>query len=221
MAIQLSSKMKRYRILALIVTMLISCSFMCTKYTYPLVEDGKATSTQDGQGVVLAKASSEEEAEVKTAQALETVSDIDLPVKNEWQDRIIGIALAVGTIMIIMGIVMAIYGGHMIKGLLLAGSGATCLICFIVLYGVMIWIQNNSGLIVGGFCTVLVAALGYYGYHNKGTIRSLITSFETQKDKVWGDGTEQQVKEAQGRFQDYIAKQRKSLLKNKPNESIT
>lgn len=204
----------RFKVLLLMVAMLTTSAFMCTRYTYPLVEDGAAVATPEGTGVELAEADSLAEAEINTAKAIKQVKDIAVPVKNIWQDRIIGAALAIGCILIIVGIVMALYGGHMIKGAMLAASGIVCILCFIVLYSTMVWIQNNTGYIVAGFCTILIAALGYYGWHNKGTVHGLITSFEAQKDKVWDGDTERLVKDAQGNFQSYISKVRKSLLPN-------
>ena len=195
----------------LILIIMVSNMSACTEYTYPRVVQG-SLQLDEARLPELAKADTKEQAQKETAVAIASVKEVTIPKENKWQDRIIGVALAVGALLVILGVVLALYGQQLLKGSLLALSGLTCILLFVVLYATMAWIQENTGKIVLGFSSLAAAGLAYYFYFNHGTTASLIRSFELQKDKLWKE-SEADVKDAQGSFQKHISSLRKRVLK--------
>lgn len=191
----------KYLILSLT---LMLCS--CTEYTYPHVKDGKL-KLDNGRLPELVVAPTKVEAQQGTASAFEEVKGIDIPKESKWQDRVIGVGLAIGGLLIVIGIILSTYGHQPVKGIPLALGGVLVILTFTILYASMIWVQENTGKIVAGLTVVAIGSIVYYAYHNSGTIKSLIRGFEIQKDRLWSEEeTKKIVKKAQGSFQSHINK---------------
>lgn len=184
---------------------LVSC-----RYTYPLVSNNKL-QTESGKPV-LVPTYDEVLAQDQTAKAFDEVKGIEIPPVNIWQERIIGTSFAIGVGLIIIGILLFLFGQQPIKGVLLGISGVACIVTFMILSALSVWIQEHTGLIAAIFCTILIIGLAYGVWYGRGLLKSLIHSFEAQKFSSWSLKTEDTVKKAQGKFQPVISKLRKKLI---------
>lgn len=194
---------------ALCILTLAALIVSCARYAYVETSNGQLTLTPEGDPE-WAYTTDKSEAQAQTLELLK-VRKVRIPVQNVWQGRILGAGMALGAALLVLGILIGVIASMPKQGALVGAAGVMCVALFTVLQGYLAWIQNN--LLLAGFGIVLVGATVWYFYFSRGTQTSLIESFEAQKDKVWGEETEQTVKTIQGRFQEYIARQRKKLVR--------
>jgi len=125
-----------------------------------------------------------------------------------WAERVLSAGMVLGGVGFVIGLAIAVGVGNVKTGLTACVTGLGVFFGSYAAYKYL-WI---AGAIVGIGGLVLLCAGVYTVLFNRGLVKSLIGSFEAQKNQEWSDDVADNVKTAQGKFQGHIASARKRLI---------